>query len=620
MSGAGITGIATYVPEGRMSPERLGAITGIPVAVVRDKLGLNGRVLPTYEDQPTVMAVKAARLALERAGRTPDDVDVVICITEEHKEYPVWTAGIKLAHDLGAHRAYAFDVGQKCGTSVLALKLARDQLAADPEVDVVLVAGGYRNGDLIDLTDPNVRFMYNLGAGGGALVVERGRGHAIGPAHIVTDGRFSLDVLVPVGGTITPITPGNAGEYRLQVPNPAGMKRRLEELSLANFVTVVREAVRKAGATVEDVAYLAMLHVKPSAHRHLLGTLGIDEERSIYLADYGHLGQVDQILSLELAARRGLLKPGDLVVLVAAGVGYVWNAITLRWGAAGSAGEGPGHGGGTMTYDVASFRAAVTPDRPAVHWDDRWNTYGAMDRRARRLAGRLHALGAHRFDRISILAHNHLAHLDLWLATAKAAVVYAPLNPRLSPVELRAVVDQLRPRLLLHDAAHAAVARGLGVPTVDLEDYEAWLGDAEQGPDPAVGAGGPADDPADRRDHRPPQGRRPPVPPAGRQRRRHRPLVGAARRRPGRPGDAVLPRGHERADDAALPPGRARGADAALRARGVPAARRRPRRDAALHGADHVPDARGAPGLRRHRPGPRALGDLRRRPLPAAAP
>lgn len=144
-----------------------------------------------------------------------------------------------------------------------------------------------------------------------------------------------------------------------------------------------------------------------------------------------------------------------------------------------------------MNFDVASFRAAVTPDRPAVHWDDHWTSYGAMNRRAERLAGRLHALGAHRFDRISILAHNHMAHLDLWLAAAKAAVVYAPLNPRLSPVELRAVADLLRPRLLLHDAEHAAVARGLGVPTVALETFDAWLGDPEPAPNPDVGAEDP---------------------------------------------------------------------------------------------------------------------------------
>ncbi len=144
-----------------------------------------------------------------------------------------------------------------------------------------------------------------------------------------------------------------------------------------------------------------------------------------------------------------------------------------------------------MTFDVAAFRAGVTPDRPAVHADGRWHTYGEMDRRATRLAARLHATDPARFDRVAVLAHNHLAHLDLWLATAKAGVVAAPLNPRLSRTELQGVAAMLRPRLLLHDAAHAETARALGVPCVALEDYETWLGDAPSAPDPAVGAEDP---------------------------------------------------------------------------------------------------------------------------------
>lgn len=354
----GVTGLATVVPEGRMTSAEVAAASGLPEWVVRDKLGLHQRVVAGPDDQPTAMAVRAAARALERAGRSPSDVDAVVCITEEHKEYPVWTAGIKLAFDLGAERAYAFDVGQKCGTSVLALKLARDLLVADPELEVVLIAGGYRNGDLIDLRDPQVRFMYNLGAGAAALVVERGRGHAIGPAHVITDGSFSLDVMVPVGGTAAPLTAENVADYRLQVRDPAGMKLRLERRSMQHFASVVERAVAKAGATMADVAYLAMLHVKPSAHAALLATLGVPPERSIYLADYGHLGQVDQVLSLELAARAGMLRPGDLVVLVAAGVGYVWNAITLRWAGPGTAGE---------AIDAATARPAAASDaeRPA---------------------------------------------------------------------------------------------------------------------------------------------------------------------------------------------------------------------------------------------------------------
>ena len=71
--------------------------------------------------------------------------------------------------------------------------------------------------------------------------------------------------------------------------------------------------------------------MKRSAHDAILAELGLGPEHSIYLADYGHIGQVDGFLSLQLAAQQGRLRRGDLVVIVAAGIGYVWNAICLRW-------------------------------------------------------------------------------------------------------------------------------------------------------------------------------------------------------------------------------------------------------------------------------------------------
>ena len=336
----GVTGLGVYLPEGRLSAAEIAERSGLPEWVVRDKLGVTQKPVPGPDDHPTQMGVWAAERALARAGVAPGTVDVVISMTEEHKEYPVWTSGIKLAYDVGARRAYAYDVGQKCGTGVLALKQARDLIRADENVDTVLVAGGYRNGDLIDFRDPNVRFMYTLGAGGAAAVVQRGAeeaaGHELLGSATLTDGAFSLDVLVPVGGTVAPLSPDNLDRYKLSVPDPEGMKARLEGISLQNFLQVVETAVARSGAEVSDIGYLAALHMKRSAHDYLLGKLCLGPEQSIYLSDYGHLGQIDQFLSLTLAERAGKIKPGDLVVLVAAGVGYVWNALCLRWGGVGA--------------------------------------------------------------------------------------------------------------------------------------------------------------------------------------------------------------------------------------------------------------------------------------------
>ncbi|MGH8454934.1 MAG: 3-oxoacyl-ACP synthase, partial [Nevskiales bacterium] len=198
---ASITGIGVYLPQARMSAGQIAAASGLPEAVVRDKLGITQKTLPGPDDHTNVMGVRAAQAALADAHVSAEDVDVVISINEEHKDYLVWTSGIKLAHDIGAERAYAFDVGQKCGTGVLGLKLAQDMIIADRKVNTVLVAGGYRNGDLVDFRDSNTRFLYNLAAGGGAVVVRRGNaGHALLASRFITDGSFSEDVLVPVGG------------------------------------------------------------------------------------------------------------------------------------------------------------------------------------------------------------------------------------------------------------------------------------------------------------------------------------------------------------------------------------------------------------------------------------
>lgn len=137
-----------------------------------------------------------------------------------------------------------------------------------------------------------------------------------------------------------------------------------------------------------------------------------------------------------------------------------------------------------VQLDVAARRAEIAPHRPAVFWRGAWLDYGAMNARAERLAGRLHAEGLRKGDRVAILAHNHLAHLDLILATAKAGVVYAPLNARLAPAEQRAIAAYLRPSLLLHDDDHEAGATATGLPRVRLHDYEAWLGDPPPAPTP----------------------------------------------------------------------------------------------------------------------------------------
>ena len=284
------------------------------------------------------MGIWAAQQAIRQAGVEPGEIDLVICTTEEWKEHFLWVAGIKMAYDLGARRAWAIDVGLKCATAMAALKMAKSMMVADDSINTVLVAGGYRNGDYIDYANPRTRFMYNLAAGGGAFLLKKGhRRNLLLESAVRVDGAFSEDVITGAGGTIRPLTPEllASGAHYLDVPDPEGMKQRLDARSMRNFVGVIRDSLAASGYTQKDIAYLAILHMKRSAHEYVLSELGLRQDQTIYLEDYGHIGQQDQALSLQLAQERGKLKDGDIVTMVGAGIGYAWGATTVRWGDAG---------------------------------------------------------------------------------------------------------------------------------------------------------------------------------------------------------------------------------------------------------------------------------------------
>ncbi|WP_456279469.1 3-oxoacyl-ACP synthase [Bacillus sp. AK128] len=331
----GIRSIGMYIPDTVMSSGELARKSGIPQEVIEQKLGIKQKPIPGPDDHTCHMGVLAARQAIERAGIDPLEIDLVIYIGEEHKEYPLWTAGIKLQQEVGALNAWAYDVALRCSTTVMALKVAKDMMIADPSVKTVLLAGGYRNVDFIDYENPRTRFMYNLSAGGGAMILQKGyERNVLLESHIMTDGSFSEDVVVVAGGTKEPISIQAIQEKRnqLDVIDPEGMKQRLEEKSMQNFLKVIRKSLEKSNATEQDIDYIGILHMKKSAHDYVLRELGLTQDQSIYLEDYGHMGQFDQILSLELAERQGEIKNGDLIVLVSAGIGYAWGATTIRWG------------------------------------------------------------------------------------------------------------------------------------------------------------------------------------------------------------------------------------------------------------------------------------------------
>ena len=333
MTDIGIVGIGTYFPSQIETAADVAPQTGIPEDILQAKMGIRQRHIAGDGDTISAMASKAAQKAIEAAGVDPKDIDVVISHGSEHKDHVVWNAAAKIQHNVGATNAYAFEVYALCAGAPIALNTARGLMLANPKTEYVLLVAASRENDIVNLKNPRTRFMFNFGTGAGAMLLKRDaqHNHLLGMSAL-TDGALSETVIL-TDEAIAEGDPQIVGDIRgrLDVTDPTFMAERLGS-SLENFLKVMEEALEQSGNTLKDINFLGITHMKRSFYLQILQALGLNEEQSVYLEDYGHIQSVDQALAIQLGLEQGKIKTGDVIMLAGAGVGYTWSAIALRWG------------------------------------------------------------------------------------------------------------------------------------------------------------------------------------------------------------------------------------------------------------------------------------------------
>ncbi len=332
----GLVSYGLYLPSKFETAGEIATRSGLSSEQVVNELGIQKKCLPSGEDQPAVMAVKAARQAFERAREvTPEDVDVVIWIGEEYKDYICQTASIRLQEEVGARKAWAFDLVGQGVTSLVGLRTARDLMIGDPSVRTVLLAGGTRNIDLVDYANPHTRWMLSTSASGAAVLLRRQH-----PANCMLEIAFHVDddladeVYVPGGGTVQPFSLENLGTASMffQVAHPEVVETYLSETMPGRFLDVIQRTMGTIGPGGQKSDYLAIRHLRPRERAKVLEGLALKEEQTDFLADVGHHGPNDVIISLDRALRRGAIKPGSRVMLAAAGIGFTYAAALIQWG------------------------------------------------------------------------------------------------------------------------------------------------------------------------------------------------------------------------------------------------------------------------------------------------
>jgi 3-oxoacyl-[acyl-carrier-protein] synthase-3 len=344
-----ITGYGVDVPETVVTGQEIAETSGVPEAVVVEKMGVREKRVAGDEDHVTDMSVRAGRRALDDAGLDPTGLDLVLFHGSEFKDYVVWSAAANVAERLGAESAYAHESYALCAGAPIALRHTAAQLRVG-DADTALLVTASREEDLVDYGNGDASFMFNFGSGGSALVLEavptapadaqgraatvpdRARGR-VRESAAVTDGSFSLDVVMPAGGSKRPPSHETvaAGAHTLDVSDPEDMKARLADVSAPAFLQVADEALAKSGYDRDDLDFVALTHMKRSFHEYLLAELGLEASDGYYLDEFGHVQSADQTLALARGLDLDRVEPGDLVLFLAAGTGYTWAATVIEW-------------------------------------------------------------------------------------------------------------------------------------------------------------------------------------------------------------------------------------------------------------------------------------------------
>ncbi|SNT01050.1 3-oxoacyl-[acyl-carrier-protein] synthase-3 [Anaerovirgula multivorans] len=331
----GIVGFGIYLPSYYMTAKELSEKSGIPVNIISDKMGIKRVVIPGENDHACEMALYAAKDCLKNTGIDAKEIDLIIYNGEDYKKHLICTTALVIQKEIGADHAWGFDISCRCAATSIALKTARDMMVADNSINTVLIAGGSANSPLVNYEDSDSSFMFSAASGGAAVILQRNYPYnELKESAVYADSMFADWIYTMYGRKIHPASNEfvPSEQWKIHVTEFERIRENLNKVTLDAFIKVTKECVEKSESSLDDIDYLAVTFLKPAAHQMLLNKFGLSQGQSTYLAQYGHLGCVDPILSIKLGLEEGKIKAGDNVLLLSAGIGFTWAASLVRWG------------------------------------------------------------------------------------------------------------------------------------------------------------------------------------------------------------------------------------------------------------------------------------------------
>ena len=323
---AAIVGVGHYAPAKVLTNADLEKLVETSDEWIQTRTGIRERRIAAADETSSAMGTAAARLALERAGIAPADVEAIYVATcTPDMIFPSTACLIQAA--LGATRAYGFDVSSACAGFMMALDAAACAIEAG-RVRTALVVGAEKLSTVTDWTSRNTCVLF--GDGAGAAVLRASDRPGVRSTLLGVDGTQADFLSIPAGGCKQPAS-AETIQNHLHTIHMAG--RETFKTAVNTMLEAAQQAVARAGLTVADIDLIVphqanMRIVEAVAKR--LGE-GVIDRVFLNLDRYGNTSAASIPLALSEAYAAGKIKSGHKILMVAFGGGLSWGGAVAEW-------------------------------------------------------------------------------------------------------------------------------------------------------------------------------------------------------------------------------------------------------------------------------------------------
>lgn len=322
-----IRGLGVYTPERRLTNEELAKQVDTTDEWIRTRSGIGERRIAADGENPSDMGVKAAEIAIARAGLVREDIDLVICATMT-PDMPFPSTACLIAAKLGLREVPAFDITAACSGFIYLLQVANHMLRAG-EYRNVLIVGAEKLSSFIDWRDRGTCVLF--GDAAGAAVLSKTDEPYVGILGNIlgADGSNPELLYCPAGGAARPASAETVAnrEHFLHMNG-----KEVFKLATRVMAGSCEKVLAKCGVSVDQVKCVIPHQANARIIESVAKQLGVGMDRiPMNLDRYGNTSAASIPLAMEEAFREGRFRHGDYVLLVAFGAGLTWGATLIKW-------------------------------------------------------------------------------------------------------------------------------------------------------------------------------------------------------------------------------------------------------------------------------------------------